>query len=48
MAVGTYLYLRSTKPPPTCECQHAPTQEQEEVFDRIAGREGVGGVGLDR
>lgn len=37
MSVGTYLYLRSTKPPPTCTCQ-LPAQEkdeEEDVFDRI-------------
>lgn len=38
MAVGTYMYLRSTKPPAASSCQHHPTKEgeEEEVFDRIA------------
>lgn len=39
MAAGTYIYLRSTKPPPQRGCPHHPKQdEEEEVFDRIAGK----------
>ncbi|GAB4817849.1 hypothetical protein N2152v2_004895 [Parachlorella kessleri] len=38
MAVGTYMYVRSTKPPPARGCQHLAVKDddEEKVFDRIA------------
>ena len=38
MATGTYLYLKSSKPPPTCDgCKHQPAKEdEEEVWGRLA------------